>query len=103
MYTEGSGQIIFPHIHEKTIPPGPRVFLGCPEVCSVLTRRKGHVSRAILKLERLEVSVTGAKKRLKIPLLFLTSETLNFESGHFFESHKHLQSAADMILVLTSF
>ena len=77
--------------------------MGCPEVCSVLTRRKGHVSRAILKLERLEVSVTGAKKRLKIPLLFLTSETLDFESEHVFESHEDLQRSTNMMLALTSF
>ncbi len=60
--TEGSGQIIFPQIHEKTIPPSPRVFLGSSEVCSVLTRRKGQVSRPYWRLERLEVTATGAKK-----------------------------------------
>ena len=43
------------------------------------------------------------ENRVKIPLLFLTLETQNFESEHAFESHEHLQSAADMMLVLTSF
>ena len=33
----------------------------------------------------------------------MTSETLDFESEHVFESHKHLQSTADMMLALTCF
>jgi hypothetical protein len=41
--------------------------------------------------------------RVKISLLFLTVETLDFESEHVFESHKHLQSTADMMPALTSF
>ena len=47
--TEGSGQFIFPHIHEKTIPAHPRVFLGSPGLCWVMTRRSGHVYRTILE------------------------------------------------------
>ena len=43
------------------------------------------------------------KKRLKIPLLFLTSETLDFESEHVFESHEDLQRSTNMMLALTSF
>ncbi len=43
------------------------------------------------------------KNRVKISLLFLTSETQDFESEHPFESHEHLQSAADLMLVFTSF
>ena len=31
--TEGSGQFMFAHIHEKTIPAHPRVFLGSPGLC----------------------------------------------------------------------
>ena len=33
----------------------------------------------------------------------MTSETIDFESEHFFESHKHLQSTADMMPALTCF
>ena len=44
-----------------------------------------------------------SENRVKISLLFLTLETLDFESEHIFESHKHLQSTADMILALTCF
>ena len=33
----------------------------------------------------------------------MTSETLDFESEHVFESHEHLQSTADMMPVLTCF
>ena len=33
LHTEGSGQFIFPHIHQKTIPAQPRVFLGSPGLC----------------------------------------------------------------------
>ena len=40
---------------------------------------------------------------MKISLLFLTSETLDFESEQVFESHEHLQSTADMMPVLTCF
>ena len=43
------------------------------------------------------------ENRVKISLLFLTLETVDFESEHFFESHGQLQSAADLMLVLTSF
>ena len=40
---------------------------------------------------------------VKIFLLFLTSETLNFESDHVFKIHEDLQSTADMMPVLTCF
>ena len=40
---------------------------------------------------------------VNIFLLFLTSETLDFESEHVFESHEHLQSTANMMRVLTCF
>ena len=43
------------------------------------------------------------ENRVKISLLFLTSETLDFESEHVFESHEHLQSTADIMPALTSF
>ena len=33
----------------------------------------------------------------------MTSETIDFESEHFFESHKHLQSTADMMPAITCF
>ena len=36
-------------------------------------------------------------------MLFLTSETLGFESDHVFEIHEHLQSTANMLPVLTFF
>ena len=61
MYTEGSGQFIFPHIHEKTIPAGPRVFLGSPGLWRVMTRRSGHVSRAPWRLEPLVVRQISAR------------------------------------------
>ena len=38
---------------------------------------------------------------MKISLLFLTLETVDFESEHFFESHGQLQSAADLMPALT--
>ena len=41
--------------------------------------------------------------RVKIFLLFLTSETIDFESDHVFEIHEHLQSTANMMAVLTCF
>ena len=37
---------------------------------------------------------------MKISLLFLTSETLDFESEYVFESHKHLQSTVDLMPAL---
>ena len=40
---------------------------------------------------------------MKISLLFLTSETPDFESEQDFEIHEHLQSTADMMPVLTCF
>ena len=40
---------------------------------------------------------------MKISLLFLTSETLDFEFEHVFESHKHLESTDDMMPALTCF
>ena len=40
---------------------------------------------------------------VKISLLFLTLESLDFESEHVFDSHGHVQSTADIILALTSF
>ena len=40
---------------------------------------------------------------MKISLLFLTLETVDFESEHFFESHGQLQSAADLMQALTRF
>ena len=43
------------------------------------------------------------KNRVKISLLFLTSETLDFESEYIFESHEHSQSTPDIMPVLTSF
>jgi hypothetical protein len=43
------------------------------------------------------------ENRAKISLLFLTLETLDFESEHVFEIHGHLQSAADIMPALTSF
>ena len=55
IFTEGLGQFIFTHIHEKTIPAGPRVFLGSPGLWRVMTQRSGHVSRAPWRLEPLVV------------------------------------------------
>ena len=43
------------------------------------------------------------ENRMKISLLYLTSETLDFESEQVFESHEHLQSTADIMPVLTCF
>ena len=43
------------------------------------------------------------ENRVKISLLFLTLETVDFESEHFFESHGQLQSAADLMPALTRF
>ena len=60
-HTEGSGQFIFPHTHEKTIPAGPRVFLGSPGLWRVMTRRSGHVSRAPWRLEPLVVRQISAR------------------------------------------
>ena len=45
----------------------------------------------------------GNQSIIKISLLFLTLETLDFESEQVFESHEHLQSTADMMPVLTCF
>jgi hypothetical protein len=43
------------------------------------------------------------ENRVKISLLFLTLDTLDFEFEHVFESHEHPQSTADIMPVLTSF
>ena len=62
-------------------------------------RIKWHVSRAILKIWHFY----WGENKVKISLIFLTSETLDFESEHVFESHKHLQSTADMMPTFTCF
>ena len=59
--TEGWGHFIFPLIHKKTIPAQPRVFLGSPGLCLVLTRRSGQVSRALWRLEHLEARQISAR------------------------------------------
>jgi hypothetical protein len=43
------------------------------------------------------------ENRVKISLLFLTLETLDFKSEHVFESHGQLQSSADIMTALTSY
>ena len=67
--TEGSGQFIFPHIHEKTIPAHPRVFLGSPGLCWVMTRRSGHVSRPSWRLRHLEVRQFSALENWSVPVI----------------------------------
>ena len=37
------------------------------------------------------------KNRVKMPMLFLTSEPLDFESEHVFESHEHLQRSTNIM------
>ena len=67
--------------------------------CLGLTRIKRQVSR---RFEENGHFYWG-ENRVKISLLFLTLETLDFESEHVFEIHGHLQSAADIMPALTSF
>ena len=68
------------------------IFLG-------LTQIKRQVSRRIEE----NGHFYWGENRAKISLLFLTLETLDFESEHVFESHGHLQSAADIMQPFQAF
>ncbi len=75
------------------------VLVGPNGSCLGLTRIKRQVSR--------DPEENGhfywGENRVKISLLFLTSETLDFESEHVFENHEHPQSTADILQALTNF
>ena len=74
-------------------------FLGPTGSCLGLTRIKRQVSR---RPEENGHFYWG-ENRVKISLLFLTLETLDFESEHVFGSHGHLQSATDIMPSLQAF
>ena len=84
---------------KKNIPPKPIVLPVWYGYFWGPTQIKHHVSRAILKIWHFY----WGENRVKISLLFLTSETLDFESEYIFESHEHSQSTTDIMPVLTSF
>ncbi len=75
------------------------VFLGPTGSFLGLTRINMQVSRDPEEI----VHFYWGENRVKISLLFLTSEALDIESEHVFESHGQLQSAADIMPALTSF
>ena len=75
------------------------VFLGPTGSCLGLTQIKRQVSR---RPEENGHFYWG-ENRVKISLLFLTLETLDFKSEHVFESHGQLQSSADIMPALTSY
>jgi hypothetical protein len=75
------------------------VLVGPNGSCLGLTRIKRQVSRGPEE----NGHFYWGENRVKTSLLFLTLETLDFESDHVFESHGHLKSAADIMPALTSF
>ena len=80
-------------------PSKPNLLVGLLGVCCGLTQIKRQVSRGPEENRHFYCG----ENRVKISLLFLTLETLDFKSGHVFESHGHLQSTADIMPALTSF
>ena len=75
------------------------VFLGPTGSCLGLTRIKRQVSRHPEE----NGHFYWGENRVKISLLFLTLETLDFESEHVFGGHRHLQSATDIMPSLQAF